>query len=421
MTLRRANIARIDGRSFDVLVVGGGINGAVSAAALAGRGATVALIDRGDFAGFTSQESSTWCGAGSSTSRTTSSRWCASLCRRRNRLMQAYPDNIKEIAFLAALDRASPYPPWFAALGATAYWGIGSCPHPAARAARAEKIERRSRSSTPPRPRRHRVPRRLPQRQRRPLRVRLRPLRPRRRRRRRQLRRTRRRRAGRRPLVGDAARRRLRRRRSHARPRSSSTPPARSSTGSTPPGACAPITASSTPRASTSSSPASRRPHERVLAFFDDTQRLFYVIPMGHALGHRHHRHPRRHPGHPRDRRGPRLPARPDQRPPRPAPAAHRRRRHRRALRRAPARRESEGGDEQDVEWTSLSRKHEIETRHRRPGDHRVRRQAHRLPQRRRRGRRRRGIARPPARTRPGNWYGEPAPTPAASSTARPG
>ena len=41
-----------------MLVVGAGINGAVSAAALAGRGASVALIDRGDFGGFTSQESS---------------------------------------------------------------------------------------------------------------------------------------------------------------------------------------------------------------------------------------------------------------------------------------------------------------------------------------------------------------------------
>ena len=58
MTLRRTNIARIDGGLFDVLIVGAGINGAVSAAALAGRGASVALIDRGDFGGFTSQESS---------------------------------------------------------------------------------------------------------------------------------------------------------------------------------------------------------------------------------------------------------------------------------------------------------------------------------------------------------------------------
>ena len=58
MLLRRANLARVSGGNFDVIVVGAGINGAVSAAALAGRGASVALIDRGDFGGFTSQESS---------------------------------------------------------------------------------------------------------------------------------------------------------------------------------------------------------------------------------------------------------------------------------------------------------------------------------------------------------------------------
>ena len=49
-SLRSANVARLGGPVFDVLVVGGGINGAVSAACLAARGAKVALIDRGDFA-----------------------------------------------------------------------------------------------------------------------------------------------------------------------------------------------------------------------------------------------------------------------------------------------------------------------------------------------------------------------------------
>ena len=56
MAARRTHIDSLRDGFFDVLVVGGGINGAVTSAALAGRGASVALIDRGDFGHFTSQE-----------------------------------------------------------------------------------------------------------------------------------------------------------------------------------------------------------------------------------------------------------------------------------------------------------------------------------------------------------------------------
>lgn len=77
MGLRESNIDQLKGGIFDVLIVGGGINGAVSAAALASRGARVAVIDRGDFAAFTSEESSNLARAGSSTWRTMRSAWCA--------------------------------------------------------------------------------------------------------------------------------------------------------------------------------------------------------------------------------------------------------------------------------------------------------------------------------------------------------
>ena len=52
------------------------------------------------------------------------------LCRSRNRLMKAYPDNIKEISFLASLDETSPYAPWFAGLGAFGYWAHRPVRHP---------------------------------------------------------------------------------------------------------------------------------------------------------------------------------------------------------------------------------------------------------------------------------------------------
>jgi glycerol-3-phosphate dehydrogenase len=125
MALRDANIARMRNGLFDVLIVGAGINGAVSAAALAGRGASVALVDRGDFGSFTSQESSNLVWGGFKYLENYELPLVFGLCRSRNRLMKAYPDNIKEIGFLAALDETAPYKPWFAALGATGYWMIG--------------------------------------------------------------------------------------------------------------------------------------------------------------------------------------------------------------------------------------------------------------------------------------------------------
>ena len=127
MGLREANIAKINAHTFDVLIVGGGINGAVSAAALASRGATVALVDRGDFAGFTSMQSSNLVWGGFKYLENYELALVRHLCMSRNRLIKAYPANIREIRFLATLDQHSPYSPWFAGLGAMAYWAIGNC------------------------------------------------------------------------------------------------------------------------------------------------------------------------------------------------------------------------------------------------------------------------------------------------------
>lgn len=104
MGLREANISKLDQGHFDVLVVGGGINGAVSAAALASRGARVAVIDRGDFAGFTSMESSNLVWGGFKYLENYEFRLVRNLCKSRNHLIKAYPANLREIRFLAALD-----------------------------------------------------------------------------------------------------------------------------------------------------------------------------------------------------------------------------------------------------------------------------------------------------------------------------
>lgn len=126
MTLRTTSLERLNGGSFDVMIVGGGINGAVAAAVLAGRGASVAIIDRGDFGGFTSQESSNLVWGGFKYLENYEIPLVRGLCKSRNRLIKAYPDNVKSIGFLAALDETSPYSPRLAALGANAYWALGS-------------------------------------------------------------------------------------------------------------------------------------------------------------------------------------------------------------------------------------------------------------------------------------------------------
>ncbi len=142
MSLRSTHIDRLRDGSFDTLVVGGGINGAVTAASLAGRGANIALIDRGDFAHFTSQASSNLVWGGFKYLENYELPLVFKLCRSRNRLMKAYPDNVREISFYAALDEGGPYRPWFAALGALAYWAIGLFGTKRPRLLRREQIER---------------------------------------------------------------------------------------------------------------------------------------------------------------------------------------------------------------------------------------------------------------------------------------
>jgi len=138
--LREANIDQLDGGTFDVLIVGGGINGAVSAAALASRGARVAVIDRGDFADFTSMQSSNLVWGGFKYLENYELKLVRDLCVSRNHLIKAYPANLKEIRFMAALDENSPYKPWFSGLGAAAYWVIGNGFTKAPRVLTPEKI-----------------------------------------------------------------------------------------------------------------------------------------------------------------------------------------------------------------------------------------------------------------------------------------
>ena len=126
MKLRESSLEKLDDRVFDVLIIGGGINGAVSAAALSAQGAKVALIDRGDFAGFTSQESSNLVWGGIKYLEGFEFRLVRKLCRSRNRLLRAYPSSVREIRFYTTLAKNFRWPRLFFWLGTWFYWLIGN-------------------------------------------------------------------------------------------------------------------------------------------------------------------------------------------------------------------------------------------------------------------------------------------------------
>ncbi|TCK02564.1 glycerol-3-phosphate dehydrogenase/oxidase [Marinobacterium mangrovicola] len=125
MSLRSRNIARLQSGQFDVLILGGGINGAVSAAALAARGARVALIDRGDFAGETSSNSSNLAWGGIKYLESGEYLLVNKLCRSRNQLMRAYPSTVREMRFLASVESGFRKPPWMLYAGTLLYWLLG--------------------------------------------------------------------------------------------------------------------------------------------------------------------------------------------------------------------------------------------------------------------------------------------------------
>lgn len=125
MTLRDYNIDRLQAETFDVLIIGGGINGAVSAAALAARGVKVALIDARDFAGFTSQQSSNLVWGGIKYMEGYEFGLVSGLCKSRNELLESFPSTVKEIRFLMTLSREFRFHPWVILASTWLYWLLG--------------------------------------------------------------------------------------------------------------------------------------------------------------------------------------------------------------------------------------------------------------------------------------------------------
>ncbi len=126
-TLRKSCIQKARAEIQDCLVIGAGINGAVAAAALAARGAEVTVIDKADFASFTSQESSNLAWGGIKYLENYEFKLVRKLCESRNRLMEAYPNQVREIRFFTSIAKGFRKPRIVLYLGALLYWFMGRC------------------------------------------------------------------------------------------------------------------------------------------------------------------------------------------------------------------------------------------------------------------------------------------------------
>ncbi|MBX2807402.1 MAG: FAD-dependent oxidoreductase, partial [Cellvibrionaceae bacterium] len=122
---RQQTLRQLRGQTFDALILGGGINGAVTAASLSARGLKVALIDKGDFASGCSSNSSHLIWGGINYLESHQYLLVNKLCKSRNQLMRYYPSTVKEIRFLTSLQKGFRLPLRWVFLGGLLYWAIG--------------------------------------------------------------------------------------------------------------------------------------------------------------------------------------------------------------------------------------------------------------------------------------------------------
>jgi len=126
MLVRSANLRRLAAEEFDVLVIGGGINGAVAAAALAGNGVRAGLVEKEDFASGVSSQSSNLAWGGIKYMESFEMRLVRKLCKSRNRLTELFPSSVREIRFLTVIGKDFRWPAPLVYLGSLLYWMLGS-------------------------------------------------------------------------------------------------------------------------------------------------------------------------------------------------------------------------------------------------------------------------------------------------------
>src|SRR5271166_1134935 len=119
------------GEKFDLAVIGGGINGAAIARDAAMRGLSVALLDKGDFAGATSSRSSKLIHGGLRYLPQGQLKLVFQALRERERLRRlTAPHLVRPVQFLMPVYRGRGFGPFTLAMGLTLYDLLAWLPRP---------------------------------------------------------------------------------------------------------------------------------------------------------------------------------------------------------------------------------------------------------------------------------------------------
>ncbi|MDE3178529.1 MAG: glycerol-3-phosphate dehydrogenase [Acidobacteriota bacterium] len=122
----KRNVTALSGTQFDLVVIGGGVNGAATARDAALRGLKVALVDAGDFAGGTSSRSSKLIHGGLRYLAQGDFKLVREARIERRLLLKLAPHLAQPLPFLLPIYRGDPYSPLKMRAGLTIYDWLGN-------------------------------------------------------------------------------------------------------------------------------------------------------------------------------------------------------------------------------------------------------------------------------------------------------
>lgn len=115
------DISALTSKRFDLLVIGGGINGAAIANEAAGRGLSVALLEKGDFASGASSKTTKIIHGGIRYLENLEFDLVIESLRERHILLTTVPNLVKPLGFVISVYEEDPRPLWLIRLGVSLY------------------------------------------------------------------------------------------------------------------------------------------------------------------------------------------------------------------------------------------------------------------------------------------------------------